>query len=467
MQALLSRGLSSRCMSVSLQASRSHGFSSRGLSLRPVSLQASPRGLSSRCMSVSLQASPGGCLWDEPLRVTVSGLSAGQEVTLRAAVTDEGGETFTSLGRYRAGSRGELELSRSPALQGGSFCGVEPEGPLWSLQPRTPFRRLLRRDVQTPLRLELALYQDHEPPGRLLATAAQERSFMREGVTRSPVREGRVRGSLFLPPGSGPFPAVIDLYGTGGGLMEHRASLLANHGFLTLALAYFDYDDLPKSIIGLDLGYFREAVEFLRSQPQVNNQEIGVVGISKGSDLAISMATFLPGIKAAVGISGCGANTFAPLQCDGFVLPGLEFNSEKIKFTESGVLDFSEAMDDPRDPAHEKCLIPVEKSSAAFLLLSGSDDMNWPSAAYSDQLVSRLRGHGKDVEFYCYPGAGHLLEPPNFPLCRASHHKLLGVPMLWGGQTKDHARAQVDAWQKIQSFLSKHLMPYNAMHSRL
>ncbi|XP_075455986.1 selenocysteine insertion sequence-binding protein 2 isoform X2 [Ascaphus truei] len=33
--------------------------------------------------------------------------------------------------------------------QGGSFCGVEPEGLLWSLQPWTPFRRLLRRDVQT------------------------------------------------------------------------------------------------------------------------------------------------------------------------------------------------------------------------------------------------------------------------------------------------------------------------------
>ena len=29
---------------------------------------------------------------------------------------------------------------------------------------------------------------------------------MAEGVKRIPVREGRIRGTLFLPPGNGPFP---------------------------------------------------------------------------------------------------------------------------------------------------------------------------------------------------------------------------------------------------------------------
>ncbi|XP_053553800.1 acyl-coenzyme A thioesterase 5 [Bombina bombina] len=425
------------------------------------------RCLQARSMSVSLQVSPGRCLYDEPLSVTVSGLNPGQEVTLQAALTDEGGETFTSLGRYRAGNHGELDLSRFPALEGGSYVGVEPEGPLWAMQPRTPHRRFIRKNVQAPLRLQFSLYEAHKPLGPLLATAAQDRAFMSEGVTRSPVREGRVRGSLFLPPGAGPYPAIIDLYGTGGGLVEYRASLLASHGFLTMALAYFDYDDLPKGFEGLHLSYFREAVEFLRCHPKVNNQEIGVIGISKGADLALSMATFLPGIKAVVSISGCNASSFASLNCDDFILPGLGFDVEKIKFTESGILDFSEAMNDTHDPANEKCLIPAEKSSAAFLFLAGLDDMNWPSAVYNKQIVSRLEEHGKEVEFYCYAGAGHLLEPPYFPLCRASNHKLLGAPILWGGQILGHTRAQEDAWQKIQSFFSKHLIPHNSLYSRL
>ena len=59
----------------------------------------------------------------------------------------------------------------------------------------------------------------------------------------------------FLLPGEGPFPGVIDVYGTGGGLSQHRAALLASKGFVTLALAYFNYEDLPKEI-ELDYDYF-------------------------------------------------------------------------------------------------------------------------------------------------------------------------------------------------------------------
>ena len=46
--------------------------------------------------------------------------------------------------------------------------------------------------------------------------------------------------------GNGPFPAVIDLFGAAPGVHGQRAALLASRGFLTLALAYFGYKDLPK-----------------------------------------------------------------------------------------------------------------------------------------------------------------------------------------------------------------------------
>ncbi|KAM4012972.1 acyl-coenzyme A thioesterase 1-like [Anomaloglossus baeobatrachus] len=249
--------------------------------------------------------------------------------------------------------------------------------------------------------------------------------------------------------------------------MEHRASLLASHGFCTMALAYFDYEDLPKILGGLHLDYFGNALEFLRCHPKVNKERIGVIGISKGADLALSMATFLPGIKAVVSVCGCGANTFAPLPCGEFVIPCLGFSAEKIKLTENGEFDFSESMDDLLDPENSECLIPVERSSAAFLILSGLDDKNWPSAAYADQLVARLREHRKDVEGHTYPGAGHLLEPPYMPLCHASHHKLLGMPILWGGQMMEHAKAQEDAWKKILTFFSKHLKGTNFAMCRL
>ncbi len=63
------------------------------------------------------------------------------------------------------------------------------------------------------------------------------------------------------------------MYTFGGRLTEPRASLLANQGFAVLALAYLDYQDLPKNPKKLDLEYFEEAVEYLRGLPEVSSKD--------------------------------------------------------------------------------------------------------------------------------------------------------------------------------------------------
>ncbi|NWR70337.1 ACOT1 thioesterase, partial [Centropus unirufus] len=397
------------------------------------------------------------CLCDEPVRVRVAGLLPQQRVTLRASLVDESGEQFQAHARYRAGSSGELDLSRSPAL-GGSFSGVEPMGLLWALRAKAPHKRLAKRDVLSPFRVDLEVYEGHGEMRRLLGKCTHERWFIGEGVKRVSVREGRLRATLFLPPGPGPFPGLIDLYGSGGGLVEYRASLLASRGFVTLAVAYMAFEDLPAMPEVLELDYFEEAVNFLRKQQQVKDTGIGVLGLSKGADLALSMATFLPGIKAAVSISGSGFNSFIPLRGNGFTIPPHPYDLGRIKISdESGLADFSDILDDHRDPATWDCRIPMERSLAKFLFLSGLDDMNWKSDLYCRDAVERLQQYGREVEFCSYSGAGHLLEPPYLPLCQASIHKVLGVFVLWGGQWREHAKAQEDAWRRIQAFFWRHL----------
>ncbi|KAH0620629.1 hypothetical protein JD844_021288, partial [Phrynosoma platyrhinos] len=276
----------------------------------------------------------------------------------------------------------------------------------------------------------------------------------------------------------GPFPGLLDLYGSGGGLVEYRASLLASRGYVTLALAYLAFEDLPSFPDVIELDYFGEAVEFLKKQEQVQmvdaiveltvtllplsfqvqSTRIGVLGLSKGADLALALATFWPGIQAAVSISGSGVNSFLPLQVKDRIIPPHPYDLSKIKVTsDSEILDYSEIMADPTDPATWQCRIPVEKSLSKFLFLTGQDDRNWTSEKFCREAVRRLQENGCHVEFYCYPGAGHLLEPPYLPLCIASFHKPLGGFMLWGGKRKEHAMAQEDAWQRILTFFKQHL----------
>lgn len=59
------------------------------------------------------------------------------------------------------------------------------------------------------------------------------------------------------------------MFGSIGGLIEFRASLLASHGFAALALAYCDYEDLPCPLEKVDLEYFEEAANFLLRHPKV------------------------------------------------------------------------------------------------------------------------------------------------------------------------------------------------------
>ncbi|KAJ7403165.1 Acyl-coenzyme A thioesterase 1 [Pitangus sulphuratus] len=407
------------------------------------------------------------CLFDDPVQIRVVGLHPQQAVTLRTSLVDESGELFQAHAHYRAGSSGELDLSCSPAL-GGSYLGVEPMGLLWSLQSKTPYKRLAKRNVLTPFCVDLEVYQGHGDMNRLLGKCTNERWFLGEGVKRISVREGRLKATLFLPPGPGPFPGLIDLYGSGGGLVEYRASLLASRGFVTLAVAYMAFEDIPTTPEVLELGYFEEAVNFLRKHQQVKDTGIGVLGLSKGADLALSMATFLPGIKAAVSISGSCFNSFIPLKGNGFTIPPHPYNLERMKISDdSGLVDFSDVLDDHRDPATWDCRIPVERSLAKFLFLSGLDDTNWKSDLYCQDAVQRLQHFGREAEFYSYSGAGHLLEPPYLPLCRASIHRVLGMFVCWGGQWREHAKAQEDAWRRIQAFFWQHLMDSDIPKSKL
>lgn len=63
------------------------------------------------------------------------------------------------------------------------------------------------------------------------------------------------------------------MYTLGGGLTEPRASLLANKGYVVLALAYHGFQDLPKNPTKWDLEYFEEAVTYLRGRPEVSIKE--------------------------------------------------------------------------------------------------------------------------------------------------------------------------------------------------
>ncbi|XP_049453381.1 acyl-coenzyme A thioesterase 5-like [Epinephelus fuscoguttatus] len=396
------------------------------------------------------------CMFDEPVQVTVSGLRARQVVTMRARSTDEKGVEFSSSVTYKADGNGKIDLVRDPSLSG-SYVGVEPMGLLWSMRPDVLHKRFQKTKSLNPHVVKFSVHEE-EGEGRMLAEATNERLVMGDGVSRRPVKEGNIRGVLFTPPGGGPFPAVLDLYTFGGGLSEKRASLLASRGFVVLTVALYGHDDMAKNISEVHLDYFEEAIEFLRKQDKVGSKGVGVISISKSADLALSIASYLPDVEATVWINGCCANIFLPLHYKrSQIHPGLMFDSSKMIPTESGAFNCKYATHNPLEE-NKATLIPIEQAKGRFLFVASEDDLNWDSKTYVDIMVERLKRHGKqNFESVCYPGAGHYLEPPYGPYCPSSFHGVVGKPVLWGGEPRSHAAAEVQLWKKIQEFFTTYL----------
>ena len=165
----------------------------------------------------AISVEPNSGLVDDKVKILVTGLEPKQNVTLQARIEGEKGEVFESYAHYIADKDGGVDVSCDSSL-GGFYRGVEPMGLLWSMKPASGQRKGLRfskRDVTKPFEVVFKCFDNHispneksEPP---LSSATFEQWYMADGVERIVVNDQRFHGSLFIPPGDGPFPGLVKL----------------------------------------------------------------------------------------------------------------------------------------------------------------------------------------------------------------------------------------------------------------
>jgi len=141
----------------------------------------------------------------------------------------------------------------------------------------------------------------------LLAAIQSEspRSSVALSTQTSEVR--RVSGQQFvanlhLPRAGEPCAGIVVVGGSGGGIawQDYWGEILARHGFAALALAYFGMEGLPKDLDEIPLEYFVGALEYMQRQPEIDRTRIGILGVSRGGELALLLASHAPLIRAVV-----------------------------------------------------------------------------------------------------------------------------------------------------------------------
>ncbi|XP_078091876.1 peroxisomal succinyl-coenzyme A thioesterase-like isoform X2 [Mustelus asterias] len=417
-----------------------------------------------------IRAEPTRGLIDEPVQLEVTHLLPRQQVTLQSRLLSEDADWWEAYAHYVSDSEGIVQVTRDKSL-GGTYVGQEPMGLIWSMKLASgsrPGMRLRKKDVTVPFSVTVSVYDgwisNNFDKRVALASVVLERFYMAPGTTRIELKEGRIFGTMFFPPGPGPFPAVLDLWGGGGGLVEYRAALLASRGFATLALAYLGHKGVPQSLQVFDpkLLYFEEAFNTLNNHPKVSKDNVAILGLSLGFTIALMMAVEIQNIhpKCLVCISGSHYHMLEKGKSD--IQPTFASDSSKIKMTEDGTMIWRNIiLPFPEDP---KFMVQVDKISCPLMLISGEDDQNWPAPESAIEIQKTLKAAGKThlLTSLSYPLTGHLIEPPYSPHCRESKFKMhsvnKAVNVLWGGETKSHSDAQEDSWKKILAFLKKNLV---------
>jgi len=395
-----------------------------------------------------IEVTPATSLADEPLRIVVGEAPPGKRVTVRGELRDDAAQRWASWGAFDADASGQVDLAKQAPVEG-TWDIADPLGLIWSMRDegRPPGRvSFFKRDVK-PLGIEIVA----ETPGQRAASALIERRVVAPDIERIEVRDHGLVGTYFRPSGAGPFPGVIVVGGSGGGLNEPPAALMASRGLAALALAYFGVEPLPLDLIRIPLEYFETAIGWLEARPEVRSGGVGFVGTSRGGELALLLGSVYPGIRTVV--------AYVP---SNVVWRGCCDATTSVAWTVGGRAIAAMPPPGLRQPlAVDRAEIPVERIHGAILLISGHDDGVWPSAEMAEKIVARLKRNGFPFAFesLTYDVAGHGISRPYASTMNLNsrRHPLTGRMVHLGGTPAGTAKANEDSWRRMLLFVDQHL----------
>jgi dienelactone hydrolase len=376
---------------------------------------------------ISIQ--PSEAFIDEPVSIRLSGFAPNQEVTINASTAGiafpdliDTGIVRESQATFQTDANGEADLEKQAPLSG-SYASADGMGLFWSMT-ENPAKARSGSSDPAPTLLNAVQYRYTfvaEVDGKEVANATAIQNMGSASVVATDVAENGVLGQFYRPAGEGPFPAVITLGGSAGGLPRRLPMVLAAQGYAVLSLAYFNYTSpvdhtsLPYDLYMIPVEYFGKAIEWLQSQPGVDPERIGLFGTSVGGTVALQVAAVYPQVKTVIVIGSPTVWEDSEMSYQDQVLPA----------------DIS-----------------IEKINGSILLISGEKDSQLQSVKFGELAVSRLKENNFSFpnRHMINPGAGHLI---SFPYAQRSIEIEEG-----GGSPQANAQAAAAIWPVVLEYLA-------------
>jgi dienelactone hydrolase len=393
---------------------------------------------------IHLRVSERVSLYDVPLDIQVTGLHPGDNVTLRL---ESPGQLWSDQATFDA-RQPVVDLDQAAPISG-SYHGVNGMGLFEALAPRRPEAGFTRGHFGV-FTLTASV-----PDGNT-ASVTLTRELTGPGVRCTPLRvtSSGFYGLYCSPaPHAGFRPAVLVFGGSEGGLSTApQAELLASRGFPALALAYFGEPGLPGALDHIPLEYFTHAASWLSRQPGVDPRGLAVWGDSRGSEAALQLGAYFPGLVHAVvagspsSVTNSAVSLTHPVP---IVDPAWTLHGKPVPV--------ASPPGDPASSGNPAAVIPVQRIRGPVLLLVGAADQLWPSPLYAQAIMSTLpQAHDRYThQDLVFPGAGHATGAA-FPYDFGSvSFTALAQTYPLGGTPVANSVAETRGWQDVLAFLRR------------
>jgi dienelactone hydrolase len=257
-------------------------------------------------------------------------------------------------------------------------------------------------------------------------TNAPGKDVARADLLHIPVRDNGLVGTLVVPKSTRAYPGILRLGGGEGGIQVGDAETIASEGYAVFAIAYFGMEGLPSDLQEVPLEYFGKAIKWMKHSIYIDATKLAVIGVSRGSTLALLLPTIYRDFEAIVAIAPSHVvwqshylnwNHYAvrsSLSYHGKALPFVPYDfsnkaaSAACNSETAACVGMYEQSLKQRQRVRA-ALIPVERIRAPVLLLSGKADSMWPSSKMGDLVIQRLAKskHPYEHLHIAYDKAGH------------------------------------------------------------
>lgn len=407
-------------------------------------------------------------LIDQPVEIIISDLKPHEQIKIQAQCKNVDHNLWQSEALFEADDQGVINVAKQAPISG-SYQKIDPMGLFWTMTPLNKGMGTFFLGKSDILSIQFSVFSHNT----LIAQKNIERLLMKPDITRNPINEKGVVGTLFYSQHQLKRPGIIIVPGSNGGIPEKTAQLLASHGYTALALGYFAAEGLPEKCENIPLEYFKNAIEWFKKQPYVDTC-IALLGSSLGGQLVLLLGatfpreidTIIANVPSSIVYWSFDENGNPAWIYKNKPVPFLEHSQElftliKNESSFEKPLTYTPllltTLNNDRYKT-EQATIPVEKIVCPLLLISGEDDVMWPSPLFANRIMQRLDEKKSSIkrEHLMFKNAGHCIQFPYLPSLNAPiYNEHYQIWEAFGGTMEGNARANEESWQAVLAFLKE------------